>query len=289
MDPIIGGALISGGLGIGGGLLGGYLSGKSNEKAADQNAAIQRELAKNGLSWRVEDARKSGINPLAALGASLPSGNPVAVGTDYGDLGLGAAGQEISRAMQAGMTKEQREMHELNKRLLTVQIEGQEIENRNKKTGTPPPLKINPSPSLPLSSAEFPFKETKNKGYEIEVNKRPAAEAPGIEAGPVPMYQKYVDDEGNVRIMPSSQMGDLVESYTPLWITELTRNARLWGRSMWALMSDDQRIKFGNYLMKIRPKHGNPKYEYRWNLRQQRWEPKRKLKHGTSIFTDVNF
>ena len=125
---------------VAGSVIGSYLTSKSNERATDKNVEIQRELAKNGLSWRVEDARKAGINPLAALGASLPSGNPVAVGTDYGDLGLGAAGQEISRAMQARMTKEQREIHELNKRLLTVQIEGQEIENRNKMTGTPPPL-----------------------------------------------------------------------------------------------------------------------------------------------------
>ena len=101
------------------------------------------------------------------------------------------------------------------------------------------------------------------------------------------MYQKYVDDLGHVRIMPSSQLGDLVESYTPLWISELSRNAKLWGRSMWSLMSDDQLLRFGNYLMKIRPKHGNPKYEYRWNLKQQRWEPFPKLKHGTQIFTDT--
>lgn len=271
-----------------GSIAGSYLTGKSNEKAAEANASIQRELAQNGLSWRINDAKKAGINPLAALGASLPSGNPVAVGTDYGDLGLGAAGQSISRAMKSGMTKEQREMHELNKRLLEVQIEGQAIENRNKMTGSPPPMPINTKPDVPLSSAEFPF-ENKGKGYVIEPNRITASGQTGIEAGPAPMYQFAIDDEGNGRVLPSNQFADLVESYTPLWISEMMRNAKLWGKSMMSLMSDKQKIEFGNYLIKVRPKHQNPKYEYRWDLKKQVWVPSKKLKMGTSIFTDKNY
>ena len=81
-------AIIAAGSNIAGSVLGSYFTGKSNEAAAEKNADIQRELAQNGLSWRVSDAKRAGIYPLAALGASLPTGNPVAVGTDYGDLGL---------------------------------------------------------------------------------------------------------------------------------------------------------------------------------------------------------
>lgn len=132
--------LVEGVSSIAGSLAGSWLSGRSNEKAADKNAAIQRELAQNGLSWRVADARKAGINPLAALGASLPAGSPIAVGTDYGDLGLGRFGQDISRAMTAKMTAEQREMHELNKRLLETQIEGQQLDNKARASQLGPPL-----------------------------------------------------------------------------------------------------------------------------------------------------
>lgn len=271
-------AIIAAGSNIAGSVLGSYFTGKSNEAAAEKNADIQRELAQNGLSWRVSDAKRAGINPLAALGASLPTGNPVAVGTDYGDLGLGEAGQNISRAMQAGMTKEQREMHELNKRLLQVQIDGQEIDNR-KAAGTPPPMAIDPKPSIPLSSAEFPMSKG-GKPYVVKPNEVIAADTPGVEAGPQAFYQKLIDDEGNARIVPTNQAADLVESYTPLWLSEMNRNVRLFFNSTLSNFSDKKKATFGEYLKKVRPKHDNPKYEYRWDLKKQVWTPT--LKQGFS-------
>lgn len=276
-------------LGIGdvvGSIAGSYLTGKSNEKAAEENAKIQRELAQNGLSWRVEDAKKAGINPLAALGASLPSGNPVAVGTDYGDLGLGAAGQNISRAMQAQMTKEQREMHELNKRLLEVQIEGQEIENKNKLTGTPPPLKINTNPKIPLSSAEFPFEETKNNNFEIVQPKVNAAGGVGVEAGPRPMYQLSIDDEGLATTIPTNEMADLVESYTPLWIREMFRSGKQFFNSKFSALSEKQKKIFAQELVRLRPKHLKKGWEYRWDNNKVAWRPMPIINGKSYIFTE---
>ena len=90
---------------------GAYLTSKSNDRATDKNIEIQRELAQNGLSWRVEDARKAGINPLAALGAQTASFTPGYVGdngsqNDYSFLG--EAGQQIGRAIDAKTTAEER-------------------------------------------------------------------------------------------------------------------------------------------------------------------------------------
>lgn len=45
-------------------------------KANAQNIAYQREFAKNGIQWRVQDARNAGINPMYALGAQGASFTP---------------------------------------------------------------------------------------------------------------------------------------------------------------------------------------------------------------------
>lgn len=49
----------------------------SNMAIAERNIALQREFAQMGIRWRVDDARAAGVHPLAALGASGASFNPV--------------------------------------------------------------------------------------------------------------------------------------------------------------------------------------------------------------------
>ena len=127
---------IAGGLSIGaGGSLLDYYLGKKQQKRA---LAFQREFAQQGIRWRVEDAKRAGINPLAALGANIPTGQPVVVGTDFGST-MGKMGQDISRAVSSGLTRYEREMQDLRKKALEVEIEGQQIRNRNDlRAGNPP-------------------------------------------------------------------------------------------------------------------------------------------------------
>lgn len=42
-----------------------------------EDIALQREFAQNGIRWRVDDAKAAGLHPLAALGASSASYSPV--------------------------------------------------------------------------------------------------------------------------------------------------------------------------------------------------------------------
>lgn len=107
-------ALISAGAGI----LGGLIKDNSQDKANainQQNAlrqeALQREFAQTGIQWKAEDARKAGIHPLYALGASTHSYAPTTVGAVASDglaSGLASAGQDISRAVQSTRTADQR-------------------------------------------------------------------------------------------------------------------------------------------------------------------------------------
>jgi len=125
MDPLIGSSLISAGANLLGGLFGDDDDDSAKEIAA-QNAALQREFAQNGIRWKVEDAKAAGIHPLAALGANTISYTPQAVG----DLGGGGSrwggvirnmGQDISRAMDATRTSEERaaeEQRQINRQAL---------------------------------------------------------------------------------------------------------------------------------------------------------------------------
>lgn len=90
----IGGGIIGGLVGgpagavIGAGIGNAYDSSKASSKAQnkqnelaqsqyDQNVALQKEFAQNSMQWRVDDAKKAGLHPMAALGLQGSSFSPV--------------------------------------------------------------------------------------------------------------------------------------------------------------------------------------------------------------------
>lgn len=159
-------------------LLGGFLNRESAEKnresqerIAAQNIAMQKEFAQSGVRWKVDDARAAGVHPLFALGASTHSFSPVSVGgsadTSMGDA-VASAGQNIGRAAQAGMTKEERagasvldaltiEKAGLENEMLRTQIRGL------KQKQLPPPIPSIDSavsqsiPGQPYTDRQFVF------------------------------------------------------------------------------------------------------------------------------------
>lgn len=64
----------------------------------------QKEFAQNQVQWRVADAQKAGIHPLAALGLQ-PTSFSASVG---GGADFQSMGQDISRAMMASMDRRER-------------------------------------------------------------------------------------------------------------------------------------------------------------------------------------
>lgn len=87
-------------LGSIGGVIGGLLGKKSDQE-------LQKDFAKKGIQWRVADANKAGIHPLAALGANTISYSPVGVGSDLPALGE-SLGAGLDRAQAAAGTSGQR-------------------------------------------------------------------------------------------------------------------------------------------------------------------------------------
>lgn len=117
-----------------------YWASKKAGKASDEarevalannqaNIDMQREFAKNGIRWKVQDAMSAGIHPLYALGAQTQSFSPISVGlpedNSKSDF-LSKTGQNISRAIYATKTGEERIMNRL-------QIEGARLDNEYKQ------------------------------------------------------------------------------------------------------------------------------------------------------------
>ena len=154
-------------------LAGGYMQSRSARRAGDisreqaaANMQLQREFAQHGIRWKVEDAKEAGIHPLYALGASTHSFSPVGVNVPVADglgRGLASAGQNISRAMQAKSTQdERRELADLQARLLEAQIEhvgSQTALNLSRANPQLPPPLPNPmggtSPMTPVDIEEL--------------------------------------------------------------------------------------------------------------------------------------
>lgn len=131
--PIIGGALAG---------VGSYLAGQSQadatDKANEANIAHQREFAQSGLQWRVADAKKAGLHPLAALGATGASFQPAVIPS--ANTGVGDAMQKIGQGIgnsgvDTSLQKLQLENMQLQNEQLRSQIAGQNITNAKAFSG----------------------------------------------------------------------------------------------------------------------------------------------------------
>lgn len=98
------------------------------ERAYYRNYEAQKEFARHGIQWKVEDALAAGLHPLYALGGPTTGYSPtIAIGSsggvpDAGPSSWNGMGQDLSRAARATMTEEQRAEHDLRLMLLQAQI-----------------------------------------------------------------------------------------------------------------------------------------------------------------------
>lgn len=134
----------------------GYLGSKTSAENAEKNIAMQKEFAKNGIQWKVQDAQKAGVHPLYALGAQTHSFSPIQMGGNEFASSLASAGQDISRAVTN--TQNQNSQHVLtyqqlqldNMRLqnehLQAQIEGSRIANLKQ---------VQSQPGIPSATERF--------------------------------------------------------------------------------------------------------------------------------------
>lgn len=198
IGPVVGGLL---------GLAGGAASANAQREMMQKNIDLQEEFAKNGIRWKVEDAKRAGIHPLAALGAGTTSFSPISVG----DTSMGSAfsdfGQDISRAIQATSTSDEREQKFMDLKLEHGQLENDLLRSQIARINS---AQVGP-PMAAVSNSEMP--RLTGRGYVEEKPLERIHSSPGRpeqEVGSVTDYG-YARTSHGYALVPSQDVKNRVE------------------------------------------------------------------------------
>lgn len=157
--------IVGGLIGAGTKILGGKMSEDSANERAAANIAAQKEFAQQGVSWKVADAKRAGISPLAALGASTNSFSNVVGGEGKLGEALSDSSQDISRAAGAAFPSQQKAMLikgaqlDLERKGLENDVLRADLASRIQKVGAAG----NP-PGIASAGAGAPYPGTGNTG-----------------------------------------------------------------------------------------------------------------------------
>lgn len=218
-----------------GSIAGGILGANSAQNVAGMNYEAQKEFAQNGIRWKVEDAKRAGIHPLYALGASTQGYSPS--GGYTGDFGISDAaahlGQGYERAQQAKMTKEERNkqdvrdaiqdmaaLEDLNqkRRMNDAQIRLANSEifrnfalstNALRNTGLPPAM---PGGSGGVIAGQGNSYATGQTTPEISSVVTSEKGTPSVQAGSPPDVRFYRTISGGRAPLPTEDAGDAMDA-----------------------------------------------------------------------------
>lgn len=185
---------------------------KINREQDQQNIAMQKEFAQHGVRWKVEDAKRAGINPLVALGGSTHSFSPVSVGAESsrpGDMAVNM-GQDISRAIQATRTQNERQLVNLQLANAQADLDGKVIDNQIRASQL---QKMNQTgPPMP-SAMDTGYISGQGNSVKVKPSEVYASESsrPGIQSGMINTLQYTREANGNISIAPSTDMKERME------------------------------------------------------------------------------
>lgn len=228
-------------LGAGGGDI---IAGTMNNAAsAETNAlqaaltreqiAYQKELAKNQIQWRVEDAKKAGLHPLAGLGVSSASYSPVSTNLTSPDYSfISDMGQNLNRAIMQGKTAKQRQqaldretqLFDINLKKARAEADLAESTAMSarlqlKRDLSPPSPKVNQNQDsqLPSGSDAFSIRHIRDNDYDINFNQDYQGEL-GDEAGQFyNMLRKATRENAAVWTDPKSGVAYVFNRDTGWW------------------------------------------------------------------------
>lgn len=145
-------ALLAAGGSILGNIGGGLINHFSNQAANAENREFQMRSMKEGIRWRVDDARAAGVSPLVALGAPTFNPGPVSIADTSMGEAFSRSGQDISRAITAT-----RPAGERVKALENLQLERAGLENELLRSRL---ARENATPMPPAPVLDVPLKRT---------------------------------------------------------------------------------------------------------------------------------
>lgn len=229
------GSAIGSAIGAVGSIAGGLIGANNAQSVAGMNYEAQKEFAQNGIRWKVEDAKRAGIHPLYALGASTQGYSPSAGYT--GDFGISDAaaqfGQGYERAQQAKMTKEERDkqdvrdaiqdmaaLEDLNqkRRMNDAQIRLANSEifrnfalstNALRKTGLPPAMPGGLGGVIAGQGNSYATGQTTPEISSVVTSEKGT---PSVQAGSPPDVRFYRTISGGRAPLPTQEAGDAMDA-----------------------------------------------------------------------------
>lgn len=262
MDPVIGGSLIM----AGSNLVGGLLNNRAIRRANSANTAMSKEFAQNGIRWRVEDAKAAGLHPLYALGA--PTMSP-AFGVQA-ETGTGSAlmnmGQDVSRAMRAGMDGRELQEDIMREQLNNAKLQNELLGIQVQKARQPPTIPLN------FSGVDDSFMTGQNPLVENVTVKREHSSPfdPARSAGAVTDIGFVRTQDGGLAVLPSKDAKERLED-------------QLIPEAMWAWRNQIRPIFKGIDKKPDLKEFPLPLgYEWEWNPWKQGFYPKKMKNAGLS-------
>lgn len=164
------------------------------------NIDMQKQFAQMGIQWTAEDARKAGINPLAAIGH--PSFSPSMSSPSGGSANMYAVPERRTKGLARAFEVLQGKLNSFQAGQMAMEI------LKSKKE---------------LEWMDLQIEKERNGGtgnvtvIDGEINKVPAnisseGKHAGIIAGVMPGKVLKSDEEGNVRIVTDPQISEAMES-----------------------------------------------------------------------------
>ena len=241
--------------------------------ASSQSAnALQKEALTHSIRWRVNDARKAGINPIYALGA--PTFNMSPQVADFSGLGL--AGQDISRAMAANRDRLERKQQMVDaivgqkqqEQMNGLQIEHAALENDVLRSQLARLKEPHVGPSVPMVMGGSRGAGD-SSARVTPVPASPVINAPGNparEAGNITDYGFTRTDHG-VAVVPSNDATNRIQDNLPQELAWAVRNQLL--------------PALGGLHPPSTREFPLPRgYEWRWNPLAQEFRPYMRTAHG---------
>lgn len=267
-------------------LAGSYLDYEGQRKANSVNydvgmgnIALQKEFAKNGIQWKVQDAIKAGIHPLAALGANTTSFSPISVGArgPNASEGFNIAGQNISRAILASATEEAKELREIQLATAREGLKKMQLEN----VGLLNEIEKSKSPSMPITSQGIIVGQgdSTEPGVIRKPVELPAGQSPGYIVGTGDLYQHVRLPGDKIMAVPHQDYSDSMESDASVQMQSMSQKALRYLQGYKANIFPDsyESQLYIESLEAERPKHHYPlTHEYRYDPVEGVWVGTRK-------------
>lgn len=277
-------AFIGPALGLVGSLFGSKKQARSQETQNYQNLAMQKEFAQQGIRWKVEDAKRAGLHPLAALGANTMSYSPQRVGTTPSPDFRGF-GQDISRAIQTQKTAGERELIALQildakETVKHKELINQGLQKKLSELDATPPMPSTPhdpeSGVLRSSPTDYVGIQG-NRGVKWKDRDLEKSDRPGIAAGMAPGEQFVRMGEKTAMRTISKELSEPMESS---WFSNFQyfgyRLAEHVKRFVRAYGSDASVRQFVKYLRKQQPNRSAGKgREWRYNHWTGLWKSRK--------------